>query len=379
MLIFTYKLEKYIKNKILPKILLLPKKYIIKGSFKRKAPYVTDVDVINVVYPGINENNIYQELVKLIERIKKESDIILIYITCGTDDRFKIINGTNKELQQIKLLFNDKDAAIFDHVLKKYENDINKKIFFANEMVWEYYRLRWTPQEVLNNKKILSGNVAVKFTDTIKDNSILLLQYFIKIGSYPIGTDVVVNYKPTDFSLSYNSAGDYQIKLANYSREYYYMLFPFRYYFKNNVDILRDLEYLIENKLGLYKQLMVRIDTYTVLYNSQNLDIRTATDIVTTIIKDTTSLPGFNNSQTIQEIRKVAMDNTPETKMREWNILLTVLYDEIDAAVNIIAKDYFFKYLEMIPESDRKKYYLTNTSQTNTEPKKNKRVKGGLY
>ena len=363
MLIFTYKLEKYIKNKLFPKILLDPRTYVIKGSFRRRIPYVTDVDVVNNVYPTINENNIYSELIKLIRRLENQSDIILVYVTCGTDDRFKIVTGSDEELEKIKSLLDTKDATLFDLILKKYANNFNKKIFFANEMVWEYYKLRWTPTEVMADKKLLADGVIVKLSEIVKDNTSLLLQYFVKIGSYPVGIDVVVNYKPVDLTAAYKSAGDYQLKLANYSNEYYYMLFPFRHYFKQNWDIVNELNDLIDKKLGLYKQLMVRIDTYTTLYNTNNLNIRTATDIVTSIIKDTEKLPGFTSS-TIDLIRKIAINNPPDVKMKEWNILITVLYDEIDAAVNVIAKDYFFKYLEMLPEDIRKQYYLVDNNQS---------------
>ena len=364
MLIFTYKLDKYVKYRLFPKILLLPDKYVIKGSFRRKIPYVTDIDVVSDVYPKINEENIYLELVKLIKNLgsDKQSGIILVYVTCGTDDRFKIESGSDEELESVKSLLDIKEAAQFDFLLKKYADNFNKKIFFATEMIWEHYKLRWIPKEILENRKELPGNVIVKFTDVVKNNTTLLLQYFVKIGLYPIGVDAVVNYKKVDLTAAYKSAGDYQLKLANYSKEYYYMLFPFRYYFRDNKELVKELEDLIEKKLGLYKQLMVRIDTYTILYNTNNLDIRTATDIVTSIIKDVAYLPGFK-SGTPDKIRKSAINNTPEAKMDEWNVLLYVLYDEIDASVNEIAKDPFFKYLKMIPEDIRNTYYLHDNNQ----------------
>jgi hypothetical protein len=55
----------FIRKKILLKILLIPEKYIIKGSFRIKIPYVTNIDVIREVYPEINENNIYEKILLL--------------------------------------------------------------------------------------------------------------------------------------------------------------------------------------------------------------------------------------------------------------------------------------------------------------------------
>lgn len=362
MLIYSYKLDKYVRCILFPKLLLIPNKYNMKGSFRRKIPYVTDIDLVSNIYPEIDETNIYEKLVNLICQLKNEPTIILVYITCGTDNRFKIETGSEMELEKIKSLLNDNEASQFDFILKKYSNNFDKKIFFINEMIWDHYKLRWTPNEVLQNKKILPGDIIIKFTDIIKNNTTVLMQYFVKIESYPIGIDVVFNYKQVDLMASYQKAAEYQFKLANYSKEYYYMLFPFRYYFKGNQSLVNELDDLIEKKLGLYKQLMVRIDTYSILYNSNNLDIRIAKDIIISIIKDVNQLPDFD-STTIDQIRKVAINNSPEYKMQEWASLLIILYDEIDNAVNIVAKDYFFKYLELIPKNIRNKYYLIDEEQ----------------
>ena len=359
MLIFTYKMEKYVKKILVPKLLIDPNKYVIKGSFRRRIPYVTDIDIVNDVYPKINENNIYTELVKLIKCINQDQSIILISITCGTDERFRIKTGSDQELVKIReLLQNKEEIEQFDTIIKKYQNDVEKRIFYANELIWKYLRLRWKPQEVLDNRKILSQDLVIKFTDIVKENVMLLLQYFVKINDYPIGVDVIVNYKPMGaVGTYYTSINDYQIKLANYAKEYYYMLFPLRAYFRNNREIYQELENLIEKKFGLYKQLMVRIDTYHILYDTKNLDIRTATTIVTSIVSDIKYLPDFT-SNTITKIKEVAQNNPPEVKMREWYILLNVLYDDIDMAASVSAKEYFFKYLNLLPENLKGKYYL---------------------
>ena len=373
MLIFTYKMEKYVKKILVPKLLIDPNKYVIKGSFRRRIPYVTDIDIVNDVYPEINENNIYPELVKLIKRVNQDKSIILISITCGTDERFRIKTGSEQELIKIKeLLQNQEEIEQFDTIIKKYQNDVEKRIFYANELIWKYLRLRWKPQEVLDNQKILSQDFVVKFTDIVKENIMLLLQYFVKINDYPIGVDVIVNYKPmAAVGTYYTSINDYQIKLANYAKEYYYMLFPLRAYFRNNRKIYQELETIIEKKFGLYKQLMVRIDTYHILYDTNNLDIRTATTIVTSIVRDIKYLPDFS-SNTITKIAEVAQNNPLDVKMRQWYILLDVLYDDIDMAASVLAKEYFFKYLHLLPENLQGKYYLGDDNQNRI--KSNKKV-----
>jgi len=362
MLIFTYKLETYIRKNILPKLLLVPNKYVIKGSFRRRIPYITDIDVVNNVYPEINENNMYEELLKLFERIRKDQNVILVYITCGIDDRFKINTGSSEELSKIKSLLDKSDIDEWDIISEKYADNLDKKLFYITEIIWKYYKLRWTPTELISNKKILRGDKTnqsnvITFTETIKKNTSLLLQYYVKIESYMVGVDIVANYKLVDMKNAYIAAAEYQLKLANYSKEYYFMLFPFKQFFRNDKNVSMELENVIEKKFGLYKQLLVRIDTYRVLYQTNNLDIRTATSLVTSLVKDVNYLPGFQ-SNTINKIQKVAMNNPPDVKMHEWFTLLGTLYDEINSAANLIAKDYFFKYLEMLPSDIRNKYFL---------------------
>src|SRR5437762_1886822 len=118
MLIYTYKLEKYIKNKIFRTILLAPDKYTIKGSFRRKIPYVTDIDVVNEVYPEINRTNIYLHLKKLVENVLSQKDrIILAYAKCGVDERFKLKNGTDEEIYWIKPLLTPEEIDNINTVM----------------------------------------------------------------------------------------------------------------------------------------------------------------------------------------------------------------------------------------------------------------------
>lgn len=366
MLIFTYKLEKWIKLNLLPKLLIKPGTYMIKGSFRRRIPYITDIDIVNNVYPEINGSNIYQELIKLISRLKtpEYAGIILVYVTCGVDNRFRIDTGSDEELAEIKNLLEDKDAQEFELVQYKYADDFDKKIFFISEIIWKYYKLRWTSSEVLSNSKKLRGGLVVKLTDEINKNSSLLLQYYAKISSYPVGIDIVINYEPVDMKNAYEAAASYQLKLANYSKEYYYMLFPFKHCFRDDPQISQELEDLIEKKFGLYKQLMVRIDSYHTLYITNNLDYKTAAVVVSTIMKDIINLDNFS-SNIPKKSKQIENENiSSDEKMQQWDTLLSVLYGEINASANAAAKEYFFKYLAMVPEDVRNKYCLIENEQS---------------
>lgn len=358
MLIFTYKLERYIKKKILPKILLCPNRYRFAGSFRRRTPYVTDIDVVSTSYPEINSTNIYEKILDLIKKFstKEYNDIIFIYIICGVDDRFKLDTASDEELSKIKLYLNNEEKADISIIQQKYQNNYDRKIPIY-DIISRYYKLRWTKKNIIDNEMILPGDIKIKFTDIIKKNQLMIFQYFVNIEAQPVGFDVVVNYEPINMLNLYADAANKYVIHANFYKEYYFMMFPFRAYFRKNEKIYNELNNVIEKKFGLYKQLMVRIETYIKLYGTNNLNIRTATLMINSIKKDAERLPGFS-SNVLDEIAKIAINDKPESKIEKWYYKLDKLYKDINTAVNLAAKNYFFKFLDLVPENDRKKFYL---------------------
>ena len=359
MLIYSYKLEKYILCHFFPKILLLPDSYVIKGSFRRKIPYITDIDVVNKVFPTITRSNIYPKLINLMERAYADNDIIIVQITCGVDERFRITDGNDEEIKKIKNLLDDDEKLELGKIIEKYSDDTDKKVFFINEFIWPLYKLRWTPYQILNNSMDLRASHRVSFEEVIQSSSSILVQYYLKIGTNLLGVDVVIQYDeiPSERK-SYEEAAKYYLKLSNYKKEYYYMLFPLKNYFKSTKkDIYNELEDIIEKKMGLYKQLMVRIDAYRMLCVTGNLDINLAKNIIVNLIKDVARLPNFS-SNVISKIQEISMNNDPQYKMNQWNVLLGPLYDHINNAASVAAKEYFYNYLNMIPESKQDDYYL---------------------
>ncbi len=306
MLIYTHKLEQYILHKILP-LILLGKKYKIKGSFKRKIPYVTDVDIVNYVNPEINKTNIRESIIKLIESIESNPSnrlIRLIYITVGTDDRFKLDIASDDEINKLKLLLKKSELIELNQIIKIYENDPEKKLFYINEMIRHLYKLRWVPNKILENKITTRKNHIITFDSVIQSNCSLVLKYFIDIKSIPIGFDVVTYYEKVNCVKVYENAAIRTVKLSNYRKDYYYMLFPLKYYFRLNPAVSDELENIIEKKFGIHKQIMVRIDTYHLLYTTNNLDIRTATNIITVIIKTISSnIPEVAKLNTLNMIK----------------------------------------------------------------------------
>jgi len=360
MLIYSYKLEKYILCHFFPKILLDPNSYIIKGSFKRKIPYITDIDVVNKVYPKITKSNIYPKIIELINRVYGDNDIIIVQITCGTDDRFKVTTADEIEVKRIRDLLNGDEQIELDRILMEYQSDPEKKVFYLNELIWPLYKLRWTPYQLLNNSMELRGDHRISFEEVVENASSILIQYYLKIGTNLLGIDVVIQYEDiTDSKQAYEAAAKYYLKLSNYKKEYYYMLFPLKNYFKSNQnEVYSELEDVIEKKMGLYKQLMVRIDAYRILYITNNLDLNTAKNIILNLIRDVSKLPNCNCENIISKLQDISNHPNPRHKMDQWNVLLGTLYDQINNAASIAAKQYFYNYLNMIPEPQRKEYYL---------------------
>jgi hypothetical protein len=368
MLIYSYKLEKYIINRFFRKILLLPNSYVIKGSFRRKVPYITDIDIVNKVYPIINKSTIYQRLIELINIIHQDDDIILVQITCGTDGRFKVTDANPTEVSQIKNLLTPSEVIEFDKILDKYKDNVDQKVFFINELIWPLYKLRWSSYQVLNNSMELRGDRRVSFEEMLENNSTLLLQYYLKINTELVGIDVAVYYEPYQDKVSYEDAAKYYLRLSNYNKEYYYMLFPLKTYFRIHDDKTNyELNNLIEKQMGLYKQLMVRIDAYRILYITNNLDIETAKNIIINLIKDVPKLPDFKTN-VLSKMQDVAENNPPEVKKEQWYLLVNVLYDQINLEASRVSKDHFFHYLNLVPKENQKNYYIEVAKYLKSNP-----------
>ncbi|MEM3063141.1 MAG: hypothetical protein QW303_06340 [Nitrososphaerota archaeon] len=345
----------------------MPERYHFIGSFSRKIVYITDIDVVNDVYPDINRKNIYSHVMRLVKKMKSlvksgKSRIVFFYIKCGKDERFNVETNFWEKIDEIHQLVEEDDRKEMDVILEKYKDNPDKIKFFVEEMVKEYYELNWMVNDVLQDKLILPGGKEISFRRTIETNDFLLLRYYIKISSYPIGFDVVVKYERTHQFRDLERVKIYLIKRANYKKEYYYMLFRLLHYFYHrDRKKWNKMITFIEKKFGLYKQLMVRISVYRRLYRlMENFDIEIARNIVVSILKDLKYLPEFR-SKISDKIREVATNNPPEVKIKQWDILLNVLYNELNAKLSSDSKKYFFKYLRMVPESVRKYYYLNDS------------------
>lgn len=360
MLLFTYKLEKLFKRIFFPVILLDIKKYMIKGSFRRRIPYITDIDIVNNVYPDINKDNIYEKILLTIEALYNynktgQYEINLMYIRCGTDDRFKINRVPDiVKINEIKTLLSDNEQREIDKIFEKYKNN-TKIIFLINKLLRPYYNLKWTPHEIINNNITVKNNIEVKFTDVLQTNNNLVIRYFTMFEKHPLGFDVAVYYGDADYLELYKDIAEYNIRDTNYAKDYYYMLFPLKRYFKkHDIAIYNKLNYLLEYKYGMYKQIMSKIDFFEVLYKRNLLTIENAKNIIMGIIEDLESNKLFRtNVKTYIENEINSNEN-----IEKWHMLLNLLYGELNTFLSEKSKFYFFHYLDLISEEDKEKFYI---------------------
>ena len=120
MLIYTSKLEKYVVRKILPQ-LLFGANYEIKGSFKRRVPYVTDIDIVSRIE---NHDDLYNKIIKKLREFQSTNNILLVQITCGIDARFSIREGTDQEFDSISNILSKFQQLQLSMIRKKYADDM---------------------------------------------------------------------------------------------------------------------------------------------------------------------------------------------------------------------------------------------------------------
>lgn len=359
MIIYSHKLANYINHKIIQQILLGPK-YEIKGSFRRKATYITDIDVINTVYPNINSSNIYDKLVAIINKLKSNPNIIIGQITCGTDDRFKLEEYDIEKINKIINLINLDDKTKIESIMINNNIDNQEKLFNINEIIWSNYKPRWTIDEIFANKKILSDNSTIAFTDQLNNNSSLLIEYYVYLYGIPIGIDIFVKYAECDEYKVYASAGEYYMKLSHYKKEYYYMLFPLRLYFrdKKQIPIQTEINNIIEQTYGLYKQLLTFIQTYNHLSNLKLLTYDAARSIVKYVIYHVPKLKDVSE-KSLSIIKNINLKLDSDA-MNTWKNDLSVCYDSIESDLHLSAKPIYEKYLLMVDPIDINKVSYKN-------------------
>lgn len=360
MIIYSEKLDRYVQKAILPKILLLPNRYNMTGSFSRKIPYITDIDIFCKVFPTINRNNIYQYLRDFFIKFQRANypDIIFLYVTVSDDERFIIRPETfDEDIERIFGLISIEEQERVKWLINKH-SDKKKAIFFIREYLKEYLKMRWHTDEIIANRKILPGEVSVKMTDVLAKSKSVLFKYFVMIGRVPVGIDNITVYVERDRipvkSEEILGILAKEVLQPNYENSVFYMLFPIRAYFKVfDQEKYQELYQLIEYDYGIYKQLFVRIEDYHKLYETGHITIDIATALVRMIIVDLREMDKIQTNIP-KQLKEIGFsDETDENKIRRWALLLDVLNEELQQCLNVDLEETLYEYLQQVPENLR--------------------------
>jgi hypothetical protein len=351
MIIYSHRLKKYILEKILPRILVLPNMDRVKivGNFQKKIVYVTDIDLDNYVYPEYDSTSIYSRLLELLGQVEKYSDIRFLYIIAGDDKRFKLENIENEQIERVRSLLQPRELSNFDRILGENHDNPEKCLYLLNKYLkkLDLITIRWTMDEIMTGQKILRGDQLVRFKDIISLNKVIIITYYIKYESDVIGIDMGVIYHDISSKSIYSDFTRYILVARRYSQEYYFVLYRMLYEFRRNPKIWNEVHYLVEIKFGLYKYLIVRINLYHKIYKYGHMDLQLANNIVVNLLRDLDYLHDFR-SNIPQKIREVAQNVPPEERLVQWDILLQTLKEELEATVNRLAKPYYEYYLELL-------------------------------
>ena len=172
---------------------------------------------------------------------------------------------------------------------------------------------------VLSHKKKIDNyiqNLPYKPYSIIQTNNHLFLKYFIIIDSIPIESNIIVCFDTDTFNTIY----------TKYEED------------KQNIS---EFEYIIEKKFGLYKQLIVLIQTYNLLFTEGNLSVGLSKSMIFHILQDIDmGIPDISHNL-LQKIRNNAVNSDTLDKICQWNILLNFLRNELILILNMKLKNYF--------------------------------------
>jgi hypothetical protein len=356
MLIYSKNLYEYVIDKVIPK-LIITDNFELKGSFKRRSPYVTDIDVVNDAYPSVTKKSIYAELLKLIKRLDDYPQIILINVTCGIDKRFDLKSGSEDELKEITPLLTDHEITAIDFLRIKYANDTERYLFYLRKLLKPLRKLRWTSEEVVSGKKLVRGDLIFDISQILKQNKNLIIKYAVPLEGYMVGFDVAVYYDEVDSQEIYRDARQRHLKDASYNKQYYKLLLDLKGYFYEDKETRFDIDNITQKKLGLYKQQIARLELYDELYRYGQLTIKIAKAMLVKLIQDLAKLSKFK-SNAIYQIKKIAINAqlNAEQRLESWHVIIETLIEELKLQVNMLAKPYYEYYVAKIPVEDRPAY-----------------------
>lgn len=348
MLLYDSKTFGYIKYRILPNLLLAPKKYRITGSFARETPYITDIDVNNVVHPKINKTNIHSKILDLFKKFggKICEDIFIVAMRCGEDERFFFTDNFDKDIERFKTLLSDEQIKDIDNITSKNKNNTEKNKWEINNYLKKIRNIYWYTDEVLSDEKILPGNVIVNLSTLLNINTHVIVHAYARIKICPIDFDLNIIYDKSYYTDTFKT--DISERLVAQKNEFFNTdnYFDKLFFIRNRMRAIKNENYTkiedhMEKKYGLYKQLLHRIKNYFSLKKINMLCDNYAIGIIHYILYAVKYLPEFNSNIPDLMINKLK---------KKYNVdqLLKNLYDEIYETIGRLSKDIYFEFVNKI-------------------------------
>ena len=147
-------------------------------------------------------NKFFIALKKIIKNVLALKEEYYSEVKCGIDYRYNLELGDaeNGKWYPDNLLLGRITDLHYKKLLSDSEFEILRKILVSNEVLnandydvvkyilREHYILRWTSKEVLDNKKVLPGNVTFKFTDGLRMDSLVKIDVITIINSRIVET-----------------------------------------------------------------------------------------------------------------------------------------------------------------------------------------------
>lgn len=338
-----YSKELYDKMvKIIPK-LIIGDDYRICGTFAKKGKYVTDIDVTNYV-KNIDVNTV-QKIVSSVDE-----NIIFIYLTCGTDKRFTNFNNDiNKMKKAIEILHSSNQISDYrkDKLLNKLNEPITvNKLIIVETFLKPFSKIRWTKDEVISGEKKLIAGDTKKLMEVMKDNE-SIMHFFIKWNQYYIPVDIALVDKQRE-----NKRDIFEeINKLIINKQYYFVLRSFKYYFKNTKHF-QEINYLTEDKYGLYKQILVSIYYIGVQIRYNILPPEIIAKNIKLLIDDIKKTD-FNNI-IIEDLGKLALEEKLSDDRYNFLERLGKLEKRFVKHLNKKLYETCIKYYKMLPDEIKK-------------------------
>lgn len=224
---------------------------------------------------------------KIVRTVIAQKEEFYSEVKCGIDQRFNLDLGVpnngvwvpSKSLLieitalNIKSLLSKKDYDIMILILNRKGGNTSSDYDVVKYILRNYYILRWTADEVLNNKKILPGGVVYKFTDGLHIDSLVKIDVITVINTRIIETTNVyyLAYKDGDTFIQLQGSNNIEQLKDEVEKLYYSDMFysPFKmvkrmYAYSRSVFIEASIEIANKQityswKINAYKEILNKI------------------------------------------------------------------------------------------------------------------------